>query len=70
MYQKICNLMNRTGESAYQVAKVTGISQTAFSNWKAGISNPNTKNLIALAKHFKVPIEYFLEDEPRKKGGD
>ena len=62
MYQKLSELMVRTGETAYQVAKKTGISQTAFSNWKAGVSNPGTKSLKALAKHFNVPIEYFLQD--------
>ncbi|MDR7815141.1 helix-turn-helix domain-containing protein [Lacrimispora sp.] len=61
MYQKLCGLMEVTGETAYQVSKATGISQTAFSNWKAGISNPGTKSLVALAKHFNVSMEYFME---------
>ena len=54
MYSKLCELMEKTG--------ATGISQTAFSNWKSGVSNPGTKNLMALAKHFNVPMEYFMED--------
>lgn len=62
MYSRLCELMEKTGETAYQISKATGISQTAFSNWKAGISNPGTKNLAALAKHFDVPMEYFVED--------
>lgn len=71
MYQKLCILMEQRGETAYQVSKATGISQSAFSNWKAGATKPGTRNLIALAKHFGVPMEYFVEDEPVKseKGG-
>lgn len=61
MYQKISRLMVERGETAYQVAKATGISQNAFSNWKSGISNPGTKSLSALAKHFNVPMEYFMD---------
>lgn len=70
MYQKLCELMEQRGETAYQVSKATGISQTAFSNWKAGVTKPGTKNLIALARHFDVPMDYFVEDElvGQKKG--
>lgn len=63
MWKKICTLMELRNETAYQVSKATGISQTAFSNWKAGITKPGTKNLVALAKHFGVQMEYFFEDD-------
>ncbi|RHR49653.1 XRE family transcriptional regulator [Clostridium sp. AF18-27] len=68
MYQKLCKLMEQRGETAYQVSKATGISQSAFSNWKAGNTKPGTKNLAALAKHFDVPMEYFMVDEPVEQG--
>lgn len=63
MYEKLCDLMKKHNETAYQVSKATGISQTAFSNWKAGISQPGTKSLAALAKHFEVSVDYFIENE-------
>lgn len=63
MYQRLCDLMKKSGETAYQVSKATGISQNAFSNWKTGVSNPGIKSLAALAKHFNVPMEYFINDE-------
>lgn len=63
MWKKIYKLMVLQRKTAYQVSKETGISQTAFSNWKAGIAKPSTKNLLALAKYFKVPLEYFFEEE-------
>lgn len=63
MYQRLCELMTQRGETAYQVSKATGISQTTFSNWKAGIANPGTKSLAALARYFGVSMEYFLEEK-------
>lgn len=63
MYQRLCALMKKSGETAYQVSKATGISQTTFSNWKTGIAKPGTKSLAALAKHFGVSMEYFLEEK-------
>lgn len=62
MYEKIQKLLDEKGETAYQAAAATGISQTAFSNWKAGRTKPELESVAALAKHFGVPIEYFLEE--------
>ena len=55
--------MEKNHETTYQVAKKTGISQTAFSNWKAGRSEPSVDSLKKLADHFGVPMEYFLEEK-------
>lgn len=62
MYPKLSELMEQRGETAYQVSKATGISQTAFSNWKAGITRPSAKSLATLAKYFNVSMEYFMEE--------
>lgn len=69
MYQKLCELMEPRGETAYQVSKATGISQTTISNWKAGIAKPGTKSLVALAKHFEVSVDYFIGDEKEDISG-
>lgn len=61
MYEKFTDLLSKTNKTAYQVAKDTGISQTAFSNWKSGRCKPNLESLKKIADYFKVPIEYFLE---------
>lgn len=61
MYKKFSELLDKTNKTAYQVSKDTGISQTAFSNWKAGRSEPGIESLKKLANYFDVPIEYFLE---------
>lgn len=61
MYEKIQVLLDKTNKTAYQVSKETGVSQTAFSNWKSGRSKPSSDSLKKLAKYFDVSIDYFLD---------
>jgi len=61
MYLHLVELLSESGETIYQLSKKTGISQTAFSNWKSGRNKPNVESLKKIAEHFNVPIEYFLE---------
>lgn len=62
MYKKIQKLLEQESKTAYQVSMDTGISQTAFSNWKAGRTKPGLESLKKLSVYFNVPIEYFLEE--------
>lgn len=68
LYEKYKELLDRTNKTSYQVSKETGISQTAFSNWKAGRSEPGIESLRRLSKYFNVPIEYFISDAEEKSG--
>ena len=43
LYNKIEELMRKTGVSAYQISRDTKIPQSAFSRWKKGESNPSLK---------------------------
>ena len=61
MYEKFKALLDKTNKTAYQVSKETGVSQTAFSNWKSGRSERSLESLKKLASYFGKPIEYFLE---------
>lgn len=61
LYEKFKELLDKTNKTPYQIAKETGISQTAFSNWKTGRVNPGLESLKKLSDYFGVPIEYFLE---------
>lgn len=61
MYKKYRVLLEESNKTSYQVSKETGISQTAFSNWKSGRSEPGLESLKKLADYFGVSIEYFLE---------
>ncbi len=63
MYEKYQALLAKENKTSYQVSKETGISQTAFSNWKTGRSEPGLESLSKLSKYFGVPIEYFLEQD-------
>lgn len=61
LYRKFRDLLEKTNKTTYQVSKETGISQTAFSNWKSGRSEPSLESLKKLADYFGKPIEFFLE---------
>ena len=63
MYEKFAALLGKYNKTTYQVSKDTGISQTAFSNWKSGRSEPGLESLRKLSMYFGVSIEYFLSDE-------
>lgn len=70
LYNKIEELMRKTGASAYQVSKDTNIPQSAFSRWRKGESNPSLKNIKILSEYFGVPIGYFtdgVEGTPKLK---
>jgi transcriptional regulator with XRE-family HTH domain len=61
LYEKYRALLDKSNKTSYQVSKETGISQTAFSNWKSGRSEPGLESLKKLSDYFGVSIEYFLE---------
>lgn len=63
MYSVFVALMEQKGVSAYEVSKATGIHQSAFSKWKAGISRPNTEKMVKIADYFGVPVEYLMTGE-------
>lgn len=63
MYKKFKELLVKSNKTTYQISKETGISQTAFSNWKSGRSDPSLESLKKLADYFSVSIEYFLSEE-------
>ena len=61
MYKKFQALLEKTDKTVYQISKETGISQTAFSNWKSGRSTPGLESLKKLSVYFGVAIEDLLE---------
>lgn len=60
MYEKLNEILLKSDKTPYQISKETGISQTAFSNWKSGRSQPSIESLKKLADYFQKPIEFFL----------
>ena len=61
MYKKFQAFLEKTDKTVYQISKETGISQTAFSNWKSGRSTPSLESLKKLSVYFGVAIEDLLE---------
>lgn len=67
MYEKFAALLGENNKTAYQVSKDTGIAQSVLSDWKTGRSTPKFDKIMALAKYFDVPVEYFAEESVRKE---
>ena len=61
LYKKFQALLEKKNKTVYQVSKETGISQTAFSNWKSGRSTPSIESLKKLSAYFDVAIEDLLD---------
>lgn len=62
VYEKFQKLLDERGITAYRVAKDTGILKSTFADWKKGLYTPKVDKLMAIAKYFSVPLEYFLEE--------
>ena len=52
------------------VAETLGVSRQSVSKWENGSSDPNTSNLIALAKLYKISPEELLECATRTPEAD
>lgn len=61
-YKKFEQLLKRDGVTVYRVSQATGIPQSTLSDWKKGKSSPKIDKVCKLAKHFDVPIEFFIEE--------
>lgn len=57
--ERIFQLMEKRGLSAYRVSKDTGISQASLADWRKGRSNPKIDKLQKLAAYFGVSIHYL-----------
>jgi transcriptional regulator with XRE-family HTH domain len=65
VYKKFAELLEKRKVTAYRVSKETGIPANTFTDWKNGRSKPKFDKLMALAKFFDVPVEYFHDEESR-----
>lgn len=77
MYPIFERLMNEAGETHYQVAKATGVSQSTLSDWKLGKTTPRNPTLKKLADHYGVSVSYLkgetaertVKEKPAEIGG-
>lgn len=56
----LVKLMEERNVTAYQIAKATGLSNTALSRYKSGKQDPAIDKLIAIADFFDVSTDYLL----------
>ena len=60
MYKVFKKLLEEKGISTYQVAKVTGINNATFSEWKEGTYAPKVDKLQKIADYFQIPLNCLL----------
>ena len=70
MYKKFADLLEQSNKTAYLVSKETGIAQSVVSDWKNGRSKPKFDKLLAIARYFGVPVEYFADDQESEEKED
>lgn len=58
-YERIFELIQEKGLTAYRVSKDTGISQASLADWRKGRSNPKIDKLQKLSEYFGVSIAYL-----------
>ena len=58
-YERIFELIDEKGLTAYRVSKDTGISQASLADWRKGRSKPKIDKLQKLSEYFGVSIMYL-----------
>ena len=62
-YENYCKIRDLKGFKDSQIASLTGIAKSTFSDWKAGRSNPKADKLKKIAEVLDVSIETFYGSE-------
>ena len=57
---KLTQLRKKAGWSQEELAEQMNVTRQSVSKWENGSSDPNTSNLIALAKLYKISPEDLL----------
>lgn len=60
MYKRIRDLREDHDYSQEQLAKILNVSQSTYSRYESGYLDVPSEILIALAKHYKVTVDYIL----------
>ena len=61
--ERLKELRAQKGLSQAQLAKATGLSQSAITYWETGKRIPNAHAVIILARSFDVSTDYLLGEE-------
>ena len=60
---RLKELRQEKGLSQMQLAKATGISQSAIAKWETGRTEPTASALLTLAEYFGETADYLLGRE-------
>lgn len=61
-YEKYCKLRDAKNMKDSNVAALTGIGKSTFSDWKSGRSEPKNDKLQKIADCLEVSVNYFTDD--------
>ena len=59
-HERLTQILDERGISAYRVYKDTGLSQTVLSKWKSGTQIPTADKLAILADYLNVSMDYLM----------
>ena len=65
MYERYCKLRDKKQYKDSDVARLTGISKSTFSDWKAGRGVPKTDKIHKIAEVLGVPADYLITGDPK-----
>ena len=60
MYEIYCKLRDKKGYKDSDVARITGITKSTFSDWKSGRSCPKNDKLQKIAETLGVTVDYLM----------
>lgn len=66
-YAIFCSLLEKYNVTPYQVAKVTNIPGSTFTDWKNGRSAPKQDKLKKIADYFGVYLDYLMTGREESK---
>lgn len=61
LYEKYEELLKEHGCRTADVCRETGLNSSMFSHWKDGLYTPKIDKLAKIAKHFDVPVTWFID---------
>ena len=64
MYEKYVAIRDAKGMTDYEVAKISGIPRSMFSDWKTGRSEPKLPKLLKVAEALNVTIGDLIGEQP------
>lgn len=62
MYEIYCKIRDKIGLKDADVARLSGVTKSTFSDWKKGLYQPKREKLIKIADALGVSIEYLMDD--------